>query len=178
MTGREMMIKEGKFGLLEAICLTTLVIVPKIFFTSPMAITKDLGTAAWYGTLISCITSIIFFMFLYLLMKRFPQKNLVQVFEASLGKILGKTCAIIFCAYFLYYCGVNVREFLGNAQGFYSPVYSPEYHTFYIFIYCSTDCILWPGSSLKTCIHKLFTCYGWAYYYTCACINLLSSGLD
>lgn len=120
------MIKEGKFGLLEAICLTTLVIVPKIFFTSTMAITKDLGTAAWYGTLISCITSIIFFMFLYLLMKRFPQKNLVQVFEASLGKILGKTAAIIFCAYFLYYCGVNVREFLEMLKAFILPYTPPS----------------------------------------------------
>src|SRR5687768_528851 len=104
MTGRDMMIKEGKFGLFEAICLTTLVIVPKIFYTKPMAITKDLGTAAWYGTLIACITSIIFFMLLYLLMKRFPGKNLVEVFEASLGKILGKAAAIILFVYFLYYC--------------------------------------------------------------------------
>lgn len=126
MIGRDMMIKEGKFGLLEAICLTTLVIVPKIFYTSPMAITRDLGTAAWYGTIISCITSILFFMLLCLLMKRFPGKNLVEVFEASIGKLLGKAAAIIFCGYFLYYCGVNVREFLEMLKAFNLPYTPPS----------------------------------------------------
>jgi spore germination protein KB len=126
MTRRNRMIKEGKFGLFEAICLTTLIIVPKIFYTTPMVLTRDLGTAAWYGTLISCISSIIFFMLLYLLMKRFPGKNLVEVFEASLGKILGKAAAIILFGYFLYYCGANVREFLEMLKAFILPYTPPS----------------------------------------------------
>jgi spore germination protein KB len=120
------MIKEGRFGLHEAVCLTTLVIIPKIFYTSPMAIVIDLGTAAWYGTLVSCITSMIFFMLIYLLMKRFPEKNLVEVFEASMGKILGKVIAIIFCGYFIYYCGMNVREFLEMLKAFNLPYTPPS----------------------------------------------------
>lgn len=106
------MLKEGKIGLSEAVCLTSLVIIPKIFYTSPMAITKQLGTAAWYGSIISMVISMLFFLLLYWLMKRFPGGDLIDAFEGSMGKILGKLVSLIFFCYFIYYCGVNVREFL------------------------------------------------------------------
>lgn len=105
------MIKEGKFGFFEALALITTVLITKVFYTSPLAIIKELGTAAWYGTLISCAVSLVFFGLIYQLMKRFPQKNLYQVFEAVMGKKLGKFFVFLFGMYFLYYTGVNLVEF-------------------------------------------------------------------
>lgn len=105
------MIKEGKFGLYEAFALVTILEITKIFYTSPITVIKALGTAAWYGTLISCAVSLVFFGLLYILMKRFPQQDLYQIFEAVTGKRVGKVLILVFSAYFLYYSGVNIMEF-------------------------------------------------------------------
>jgi spore germination protein KB len=120
------MIKEGKFGFLEAFALVTIMVITKIFYTSPFAIIKELGTAAWYGTLISCLTSLLFFGLIYLLLKRFPGKDLYQVFEAVLGSKLGKTLILTFAVYFLYYAGVNIREFIGILKVYSKPLTPAE----------------------------------------------------
>ncbi len=120
------MIKEGKFGTFEAVCLIVTVLSTKTFYTSIGVLIKITSTAAWYSTLISCTSSIILFLFVYLLMKRFPGKNLIEVFEAVTGKVIGKILSLIFCAYFIYYCGSNLREFLEMIKAFNLPYTPPS----------------------------------------------------
>jgi len=127
MTGRRMMFREGRFGLAEAISLTSLIMFNKIFYTSASIIVEALGTAAWYGTIISCLTSIVFFLLIYVLMKRFPGMDLVQVFEAVLGKIIGKAVALVFCAYFIFYAASNLREFVEMIKAYNLPYTPPSY---------------------------------------------------
>lgn len=102
---------QGHFGLLETIALTTLVIVSKIFYTSLAAMVKAVGTAAWYATLISCFSSIVFFLMICLLMKRFPGMNIVEIYEQVLGKIVGKVLGFLWPCYLLYYAATSSREF-------------------------------------------------------------------
>lgn len=118
--------KEGKFGLFEAVCLTTLVLITKNFYTSIRVLIKATGTAAWYTTLLSCATSMILFLFLYLLMKRFPARNLIEIFEDVTGKVVGKILALIFCGYFVYYAGSNLREFLEMIKAYNLPYTPPS----------------------------------------------------
>jgi spore germination protein KB len=127
------MIKEGKFGTFEAVCLTTLVLSTKDFYTSIRVLIKTTSTAAWYATLLSCTSSIIMFLFIYLLMKRFPGKNLIEVFEAVTGKVIGKILSVIFCAYFIYYCGSNLREFLEMIKAYNLP-YTPPSQILFAFL--------------------------------------------
>jgi hypothetical protein len=68
------MLKEGKFGAAEAVCLVTITCTVKIFFTSPAVLVRHVGTAAWYVTLISAITALIGFSFIYLLLSVFQVK--------------------------------------------------------------------------------------------------------
>lgn len=105
------MIKEGHFGYYEGYSLITIALITKIFYTSPMMIIKPLGTAAWYGTIISCIVSLFFFLLLYILLKRFPEMDLYQIFEAVAGKPAGKLFEFVFAVYLIYYTGINLREF-------------------------------------------------------------------
>lgn len=107
-----MMIKGGKFSVYEGILFTTIIIVSKIQFTSIPVVVKQVGTAAWYTTLVSCVTTIIFFLLLCMLMNRFPGKNLVKIYEAVLGKIPGKIFCIFFSGYILYYSTMTLREFV------------------------------------------------------------------
>jgi len=119
------MIKEGKIGMLEAYALVTIIIITKVFYTFPLATIKRTGTAAWYCALIACASSIVFFVLLYMLLKRFPQKDLYQVFEDVLGLKIGRFFMLVFSIYFLYYTGINLSEFV-NILKIYSMPFTPQ----------------------------------------------------
>lgn len=121
------MIREGKFGTFEAVCLFTMLLITKTFYTSIRVVIKTSGTAAWYATIISCLTSLILFLFLYLLMKRFPGRNLIEVFEDVMGKVIGKSLALIFVIYLIYYAGSNLREFLEMIKAYNLPYTQPSF---------------------------------------------------
>ncbi|MFZ5351642.1 MAG: GerAB/ArcD/ProY family transporter [Bacillota bacterium] len=120
------MLREGKFGLAEAVSITSLLMITKIFYTSPMIVVKKTGTAAWYMTLISFITASALFYLVYLLMKRFPGKNIIQVFEAVLGEVIGKAMGILFSGFILYYSAMNLREFLELLKAYVLPYTPPS----------------------------------------------------
>jgi spore germination protein (amino acid permease) len=105
-------IKGGKISAYEGVKFITLLIMSKILYTSPSVLVKSVGTAAWYSTIISCIVSIIFFLLLCILMKRFPGKNLIEVFEAVLGELIGKSSGVIFSGFLIYYTASGMREFV------------------------------------------------------------------
>jgi len=120
------MIKEGKIGMLEAYALVTVIIITKVFYTFPLASIKQTGTAAWYSTLIPCACAIAFFVLVYLLLKRFPQKDLYQVFEAVLGQKIGRFLVLVFSVYFLYYAGINLSEFVNILKIYCMPLTPQE----------------------------------------------------
>lgn len=114
------------FGTYEAVCLTTLMMIAKVFYASLSVIIKAEGTAAWYGTIISCITSLIVFYLMYLLLKRFPGLDITQVFEAVLGKVAGKILNLLFCTYVLFYAAANLREFIEMIKAYNLPYTPPS----------------------------------------------------
>ena len=118
--------REGHFGFLEALSLMVIVLINKIFFTSPMTLIEKLGTSAWLGTLISCLASLSFFGLLYLLMKRFNGQDLFQIFETVTGKLVGRGLIFLISLYFLYYTAINAREFAAILKA-YSLPYTPIY---------------------------------------------------
>lgn len=127
------MIKEGKFGTFEAVSLMTLLIITKAFFTSIRVLIKTTGTAAWYTTLISSAGSLFLFLFVYLLIKRFPGKDLTEIFELTVGKVIGKMLSLIFTAYFIFYSGSTMREFLEMIKAYTLP-YSPPSAIIFLFL--------------------------------------------
>lgn len=120
------MIKEGRFGFMEAFSIMAIVLATKIFYGSPMALIKPLGTAAWYGTLVSCAAALAFFTLLYILMKRFPQQDLFQIFETVTGKVIGKSLILIFAIFFVYKAGINLREFAAVLKVYSMPFTPPS----------------------------------------------------
>lgn len=118
--------KAENFGFYETFSIASIIIVSKIFYTSISVIIKSIGTAAWYGTLISSLISTILFLFLYLLMKRFPGKNLMEVFEIVLGRFLGKLISLLFSAYLMFYAGTSLREFVEMIKAYNLPYTQPS----------------------------------------------------
>ena len=127
------MMKEGKFGTMEAVALTTIVLITKAFYTSIRVLVKATSTSAWFATLISCSVSILLFLLVYLLMKRFPNKELVEIFEIVTGKFIGKILALIFSAYFVYYAGSSLREFVEMIKAYVLP-YTPPSAIIFVFL--------------------------------------------
>lgn len=105
------MIKEGKFGVQEAISLMAITISIKVYFTSPSVIAQILGTSGWFMTLISAAAALVGFSFLYLLLKRFPGKDLIAVFDLALGRLFGFIFSMILVLYLLTGTSILIREF-------------------------------------------------------------------
>jgi len=84
------MIKDGNFGYHEAISTFVITIFIKVFFTSPTMVAKIVGTTGWLMTLISALSTAFFFTFQYLLLKRFPNMNQMEINDTVLGNKLGR----------------------------------------------------------------------------------------
>lgn len=120
------MIKEGKFGIQEAVCLTTITISTKVFFTSPAFLTNFVGTAGWQMTMISNMTTFLAFTFICLLMKRFPGKDIIEIFGICLGPAVGFLLSFIFAAAFLMGAATLLREFVDVIKVFIYPDTTPS----------------------------------------------------
>lgn len=103
---------EGNIGLFEAISFISIITINKIFFTSVGSIISQTGTAAWYVTLISCSVTLIVFMLVYLLLKRFPGKDLAAIFEIVAGRFIGKVLILVISAFCVFNAGSTLREFV------------------------------------------------------------------
>ncbi|WP_446898572.1 GerAB/ArcD/ProY family transporter [Clostridium sp. LBM24168] len=122
-----MMIKDGNIGLYEAMCIVMISLMDKVFYTSTSVVVYKFGTAAWYSTIISCIVSIMFFMIIYLLMKKFPGYNIAEIYEIVMGKLIGKILGFMFSAYFVFYTGTNLREFVDMIKSYNLPRTPPSF---------------------------------------------------
>lgn len=136
------MIKEGKIGVLEAIWLVTLAISAKVFFSSPSTLAGLVGNTGWYMTLISALIALVGFMFIYLLLKRFPGKDLMEIFDISLGRFLGFAFSGILALYLLFKAMTRIAEFNEVIKVYVFPL-SPNWLIIGIYAVCVFSlCIL------------------------------------
>ncbi|NLA25688.1 MAG: GerAB/ArcD/ProY family transporter [Bacteroidales bacterium] len=105
------MIQEGKFGIAEAMWLVVFTSAAKVFFTSPATVAALVGTAGWYMTLISALTALLGFAFIYLLLKRFPNCDLAEIFELALGRPLGFVFTGLLAVHLFFAATTNLAEF-------------------------------------------------------------------
>ncbi len=125
--------KEGNFGFHEAISMIVITVVIKAFFSSPAAAAKEVGTASWYMTLISALTAAFFFMFQYLLLKRFPNMNIMEISDNVLGKVFGSILSFLIAAFFIVTASIDMREFIEVIKIFVLPESPPS---FMMIIFC------------------------------------------
>jgi len=115
------MIKDGFFGTKESISLLTFALVTKVLFGIPSVIVQVSGNAAWYIIIISTLISLLFFYILCVLMKRFPNKNIVEVFNEVMGKFIGTLISVLFVTFLIYYTGASIREFVEMIKAYNLP---------------------------------------------------------
>ncbi|MGE5631741.1 MAG: GerAB/ArcD/ProY family transporter [Caulobacteraceae bacterium] len=105
------MTKEGKFGFQEALWLLVITTSTKMFFSSPTMAVKLVGTAEWYMTLVSAAVAAVGFMFVYILLKRYPGNNIMEVYDNVFGRFLGFAFSFLLAAVLLIETAIGIREF-------------------------------------------------------------------
>ncbi|EGD49581.1 spore germination protein [Ruminiclostridium papyrosolvens DSM 2782] len=121
------MIKEGKFGVSEAVWLVTITISAKVFYTSSAVLATLVGTTGWYTTLISAAIAALGFTFIYLLLKRFPNKGLVEIFDITLGRFAGFIFSGILAFMMMMIATVRMREFAEVLKVYVLPLTPPSF---------------------------------------------------
>jgi spore germination protein (amino acid permease) len=121
------MIKDGKFGVSEAVWLLTITITAKVFFSSPSMVATITGTAGWYMTLVSAGATFIVLLLLCSLLKRFPGKNLMDIYEVVLGKSIGMFFSLLLFAVLFITAIANLREFIDVLKVYALPLSPPSY---------------------------------------------------
>lgn len=106
------MTKEGKFGFQEALWLLVITTSTKLFFSSPTMAVKLVGTAEWYMTLVSAAVAAVGFTFIYLLLKRYPGNNIMEIYDNVLGSFFGFVFSFLLAAVLLVEAAIGIREFV------------------------------------------------------------------
>jgi len=120
------LLREGKIGVYEAICIVLMAITAKMFFTSPRELAEVVGPALWLEQLVAVFTALVGFLLVFQLMKRFPGQDLVSVFETVFGKILGGLVSIILAAAILFSSVLFTREFSEAVKAYAYPSTPPS----------------------------------------------------
>lgn len=105
------MLKEGKFGLSEAVTLTTVLITSKIFVDTPRRILQSGKTGAWLIPLISMAIALAGFLFIALFMKRFPGLTWVEAVNGAAGPVAGNAMNYLYLAFFFTLLSLTIRQF-------------------------------------------------------------------
>jgi spore germination protein (amino acid permease) len=82
-----------------------------MLYTSPAIVSSLVGTAGWYMTIISACVAAAGFTFIYILLKRFPGKNIIEIFEITMGRILGFVFSVLLAMLMAGISAVRMREF-------------------------------------------------------------------
>ncbi len=128
------MIKEGKFGVQEAVSLLVITSVAKVFYTSPAMVMKVAGTAGWYMTLVSAMVAGIGFIPLWFLLKRFPNKNIMDIYDIVLGRIGGFIFSLVLFLLILATLTANIREYTEVLVVYIFPLSPPQYLITLLFV--------------------------------------------
>lgn len=120
------LLREGKIGVYEATCIISIAITAKHFFASPRELAEVAGPAGWLVHIVTISAALVGFLFIFLLMKRFPGQDLVSVFETVFGKIAGSLSIIILAATFLFNSVLLTREFSEAIKVYIYPATPPS----------------------------------------------------
>jgi spore germination protein KB len=121
------MIREGKFGVHEAVSLLAITISAKVFYSSPSVVADKVGTAGWYMTLISASTAFVALIITISLIRKYPGKNLMDTYIAIFGKFIGKLFSIPLLIILFFTASVNLREFVDILNVYIFPLSPPSY---------------------------------------------------
>ena len=116
------MIKEGQLGVFEATALIVILMSYKVLLSSPRQLIELTATAAWITSLVSCAVAVVGFVFIYLLLKRFPNKNIIEIFKEVYGRKIYFIPSILVYLLLIYNLSLILREFAETLKSYILPL--------------------------------------------------------
>jgi len=105
------MIKEGKFGLSEAIILLILSNIARIFLPYPRFLAELGGPAAWMTPLGGLAVALAGVYLMSLVLKKSPDKTIIEITEEAFGPVVGIAVNLVVIFFFLSVSMLFTREF-------------------------------------------------------------------
>jgi spore germination protein KB len=113
--------KEYKLGKREIISLLLPVIGIKFADMTPTLLFDETETASWMAILVSALCFLLSFLVFLSVMKRYPDKGLIDVFAMIFGKPLGFMVGLILFLFFLIGTAVDTRSYVNIISTLYFP---------------------------------------------------------
>ncbi|MCL6590183.1 MAG: spore germination protein [Firmicutes bacterium] len=111
------MIREGRFGVFEAVTLILWPALAKIYLSYSSIIIQENCSGAWIAVIIGCITACLWFLPLAALFKRFPGEDLAGIAETAAGPVIGKLLTGIVVGYFFISTALVLRQIAETVIG-------------------------------------------------------------
>jgi spore germination protein KB len=111
------MIREGRFGVFEAVTLLLWPTLAKIYLSYSSGIIQENYSGAWIAVIIGCITAFLWFLPLAGLFKRYPDEDLVTIAESVTGPIIGKLLIGIIIGFFFISTALVLRQIAETVIG-------------------------------------------------------------
>lgn len=115
------MIKEGRFGAFEATAIIVILMAYKVLLTSARQLIELTATAAWITTIVSSITAFAGFIFIYLLLKKFPNRSIIGIFRDVYGRKLYFIPSLLVYLLYMYNMSITLREFAETLKSYILP---------------------------------------------------------
>lgn len=108
-------VNEGRIGPVEAVSLTVVYIVAKIFITFPATMVNLGLSAAWVIVVFATLFSIAAFLPIALLMDRFPGRSIVEAGEEAVGPFFNVLFCLGYLSFFMPVEAMVLRQFAERA---------------------------------------------------------------
>ena len=105
------MVKEGTFGPTEAIILLTMSTTARVFLPYPRFLAEIGGPAAWMTPLGGLVVALIGVHVATLVLRKSPDKTIIEITEEALGPVLGMAFNIVTAMFFMAVAALFTREF-------------------------------------------------------------------
>ncbi|MCL6610624.1 MAG: spore germination protein [Peptococcaceae bacterium] len=101
----------GKFGQAEAVVMLTMSGMARIFLPFPRHLAETAGEAAWISSLAGLALAMGQVYLLHLVLKPYPEGNIVDVTTGALGRVAGTAACLIYVSFFIAVAAVFTRTF-------------------------------------------------------------------
>lgn len=126
--------KESRLGAREAFAMIILMVGVKISNTTPALFAQYGANAFWMMPVFSLLVILPSALLLYYLLKRYENKNLVELTEQIVGKVVGKILCLLLFFIFFFMMAVEGRSYTEQLSLLYFPETSVTFLLFVFFL--------------------------------------------
>ncbi|MDI6905910.1 MAG: GerAB/ArcD/ProY family transporter [Thermoanaerobacterales bacterium] len=105
------MAREPRLGVQEAVTVTVIFLIAKLFLSHQIILYHVGTTAAWLLPVLHTLVALVIFLALAWVLDHFPGRTIIEAGEALLGPYVNMAVSVLFLMIILLLTGLNLRQF-------------------------------------------------------------------